>query len=105
VVGGLFAFSGYSVGELRGNYYAVARSGYFYRLYDLPVAFGTAIYLGGWIEGGNVWQNSSDIDLDDPLGSFTLALAIDTRFGPVYLAQGVADDGERQFYFRLGNSF
>ncbi|MBZ0113476.1 MAG: BamA/TamA family outer membrane protein, partial [Thermoanaerobaculia bacterium] len=105
LVGGLFSFSGYSIGELRGNYYAVARGGYFYRLYDLPVAFGTAIYAGGWIEGGNVWQDSSDIALDDPLSSITLALAIETRFGPVYLAHGLAEDGGSQFYFRLGNSF
>ncbi len=105
LVGGLFSLSGYSVGELSGNYYGVARLGYFYRIYDLPVAFGTAVFLGGWMEAGNVWPDADSISSDDLLGALTLAAGIDTRFGPVYVAHGVANDGERQFYLRLGTSF
>ena len=104
-VGGLHSFSGYSLGELRGNYYGFGRGGYLYRFYDLPVAFGTAAYLGGWVERGNVWQTLDAVSADDLETSLTLVLAIDTRLGPVYLAAGLAEDGESQFHLRLGTRF
>ena len=102
-LGGLFSFSGFSAGELRGPYAAVLRGGYYTRVWDLPLSFGTGVYLGGWLEAGNVWESSSEISTDDLVGSLTLAGAVDTRVGALYVALGVADDGRGRVYVSLGS--
>jgi NTE family protein len=103
-LGGLLSLSGYRPGELRGQHFAVARAGYFHRVGALPSAMGTGIHAGGWLEGGNVWQERDEIGRDI-IGTATAALAADTRFGAMYLAYGVASDGNGAFSLLLGQQF
>ncbi len=80
---GQLSLSGFQPGQLRGQYFGVARLGYYYHL------FGN-FYTGGWIETGNVWQSSDDLG-DDLIGASTLFLGAETLAGPLYVAYGVAE--------------
>lgn len=104
LLGGLFSLSGYRQDELRGQYYGVARSGYLFRLAELPEILGSGIYAGGWLEAGNVWQDSDEIG-DGLIYTVTAAAAADTRLGALYFAYGLADDGKDSFFLSLGQRF
>ncbi len=103
--GGLFSFSGYERGELRGASYGVFRPTYLYRLGTLPPIFGKGFYAGGWLEAGNFWQSREDVSFEDLRYAVTLGLGAETVVGPVYLAVGLAEHGRRQIYLSIGPSF
>lgn len=105
VLGGLFSFSGYRPQELRGQHVAIARQGYLYRAFDLPPSLGVAMYVGGWLEVGNVWQRRQDVDATDLTYSLTLAAALDTRLGPMYFGYGYAERGTGYFQLLVGPRF
>lgn len=67
---------------------------------DLPVLG----YLGGWLEAGNVWQSSDEVDFDDLILAGTLLIGKETPIGPLYLAFGQAEEGENKVYFILGRT-
>lgn len=96
-LGGLGSLSGFAELELRGAFLGVARGGYYYRLTR-------SLFVGGWLELGNVWERSGDIGLDDTLFAATAAAALETFLGPLYLAYGVAEQGNSKFYLVLGRS-
>jgi hypothetical protein len=52
-----------------------------------------------------VWNQREDIRFDSLLYSATISLAIDSPIGPVYLAQGFAEDGRSESYLYLGRTF
>ena len=104
LLGGLLSLSGYRQGELRGQYFGVVRSGYLLRLAELPEILGTGVYAGGWLEAGNVWQSSDAIG-ENLIYTATLASAADTRLGTLFLAYGLADDGQDSFSLTLGQRF
>lgn len=104
LLGGLFSLSGYRQGELRGQYFGVARAGYLYRLAELPEILGSGVYAGGWLETGNVWQGSDQIG-HALIYTATGAVAADTRLGALYFAYGLADDGQGSFFLSLGQRF
>ena len=104
LLGGPFSLSGYRQGELRGHYFGVARSGYLFRLAELPRVLGTGVYAGGWLEAGNVWQESSAVG-DGLIYTASLAAAAETRLGLLFMGYGVADDGQDSFFLSLGQRF
>ena len=105
VRGGLSSFSGYRPEELRGQHTAIARQGYLYRAVDLPPSLGVAMYFGGWLEVGNVWQRRQDVDINDLTYALTLAAALDTRVGPIYFGYGYAERGTGYFQLLVGPRF
>ncbi|MCP3956511.1 MAG: BamA/TamA family outer membrane protein [bacterium] len=96
-LGGFLSLSGFKEEQLRGQYFGVARIGYYYRLFG-------KFYAGGWLETGNVWQSSDDLG-DDLIETSTLFLGAETLAGPLYLAYGVAEDGNDRFYLSIGKNF
>lgn len=104
-LGGLGSLSGFSEGQLRGKSFAVGRFGYSYRFYQLPPTLGGAAYVFGWIEAGNVGDESRPREISDLILTATLALAVETRLGPLYLAYGVAEDDRQRLYAVLGKRF
>lgn len=104
-IGGLFSFSAYDPGELIGSHYAILRPTYLYRAGNLPAPFGDGVYVGGWLELGNMWQTRDDIDLGDLRYTATFTLGADTRIGPVYLALGLAEQDRHSLYLSIGPSF
>ena len=103
--GGLFSFSGYSRAELLGSSFAISRPTYLYRLATLPAIVGKGIYLGGWMEAGNVWPSRDDVSADDLRYAATLVLGAETVIGPAYLGFGFAEHGRKQIYLSIGPSF
>ena len=61
-------------------------------------------YIGGWLEGGNVWQDRDEADFDDLIFTSTFFIGLDTRLGPVYLAAGQAEEGQNKVYVSVGRS-
>ena len=103
-LGGLFSLSGFKQGQLRGQLLGVTRAGYYRRSGRLSGMIGQGIYLGGWLEAGNVWATSRDVDLRDLRYAATLAVGVDSFFGPLFLAYGHADGGHDAFYLSIGRS-
>ena len=96
-LGGFNSLSGFQQDQLRGQYSGVARIGYYYRLFG-------SFYAGGWLETGNVWQSSDDVG-EDLIETSTIFLGAETLAGPLYLAYGIAEDGDDRFYLSVGKSF
>jgi len=104
-IGGFSSFTGYEVGELTGSRYAIYRPTYLYQLGRLSPVIGRGYYIGGWLEAGNIWQDSEDIALDNLRFAATLVLAADTVLGPVYLGLGFAEKNRHGIYLAVGPSF
>ena len=58
-------------------------------LFDVPT------YLGFSLELGNVWQRRSDVSVDSALLNGAAFLGFDTLLGPVYVAAGFGEGGDR----------
>jgi NTE family protein len=105
-LGGLFDISGLPPDALAGTQYGIAR-GIVYRrisrggtgLFEFPA------YLGVSVEVGNAWATRDDVDLGNLETGGSLFLGAESPFGPVYLAAGLANGGERAFYLYLGKTF
>jgi NTE family protein len=79
---------------------------YYHRLgADTLPGLGTPVYLGGSVELGNVWLDSSDISLDNTLVAGSLFVVFDTLLGPLYIAYGVAEGGRESAYLFPGQTF
>ena len=94
-LGGLGSLSGYTDRELRGQYVGVGRLGYYHQTFK-------SWFLGGWLEAGNVFQDTSEITGSNLIYTGTAILAKDSKFGPIYLAYGYADTGKGRLYLQLG---
>lgn len=102
-LGGLFNLSGLSPDEISGPHFGIARAIYYRRigsgqegLFDVP------IYLGVSLELGNVWQRRSDVSASSALVNGAAYLGFDTILGPVYLAAGFGEGGDKSLYLLLG---
>jgi NTE family protein len=102
-LGGLFNLSGLSPDEISGPHFGIARAQYYRRigsgqegLFDVPT------YLGVSLELGNVWERRSDISASSALVHGAAFLGFDTFLGPVYLAAGFGEGGDKSLYLLLG---
>jgi len=102
-LGGFLRLSGLARGEISGPHAAVGRLVWYRRtgntgggLFDIP------LYIGASLEAGNVWSDRDNIGFDDMITSGSLFLGLDTYFGPLYLAAGLAEGGRSNFYLSLG---
>jgi NTE family protein len=100
-LGGFLEISGLRAQELEGSYLGRARAVYLHRMGPLPV-FGSTYYLGGSLEVGNVWQERSAISFGDTYKAGSLFIAVDTPFGPFYVAWGHTTRGDSTWYLLLG---
>ena len=105
-LGGFFNLSGLPPGFLSGPHYGIGRLVYYRRVgrggsgvLDLPA------YAGLSLEAGNTWLERSDMSLDDLRTNGSLFFGVDTPLGPVYLAAGFDEDGDKAFYLFLGRTF
>ena len=105
--GGLFNLSGYQRDELSGRHTAVGRVIYYRQIRSNPIRglLDASLYLGGSLELGNAWQNSSEVKFSNSLFAGSLFLGADTFIGPVYLAGGLAEGGNSAFYLFIGRPF
>ncbi len=104
-LGGFGTLPGLAPGQLRGSYYALGDLSYRFRLGSMSPSMGDGVYylLKGTM--GNVWQDDSDIDMGDLIGSVATGLGADTVLGPMIFAVGLAEDESIAYYFSIGTLF
>ena len=104
-LGGFLQLSGYQHDQLTGQHAALGKLVYYKKFGVLPRGLGTAMYIGGSVETGNVWQNGSDIALADMTWAGSIFFGADTVLGPLYLAYGHAQGNTASLYLVLGQTF
>lgn len=105
-LGGFFNLSGLPPGYLSGPHYGIGRLIYYRKIgrggsgvLDLPA------YAGLSLEAGNAWQNRDDISFGDLRRNASLFFGVDSLLGPVYLATGFDEKGDKAAYLFLGRTF
>ena len=102
-LGGLFNLSGLSPDSIAGPHFAVARSVAYRRIGSGQEGFlNVPTYIGFSLELGNVWERRDDISVSTARFNGSAFLGFDTFLGPVYLAAGFDEGGDRSFYLLLG---
>ncbi|HEY0820533.1 MAG TPA: patatin-like phospholipase family protein [Rhizobacter sp.] len=99
-LGGFLNLSGYQNGQLLGREMRFGRLVYNYRL-DRP-GFFDGMYLGASLEFGRIGDAVAGPERSRLRRSNALYFALDTPLGPLYLAYGVGDGGNRTAYLFLG---
>jgi NTE family protein len=105
-LGGFFNLSGLAPGSVSGPHYGIGRLLYYRKIgrggsgvLDLPA------YAGFSLEAGNAWLDSDAISTGDLHKDASLFFGVDTPLGPVYLAAGIDQGGDKAFYLFLGRTF
>jgi NTE family protein len=101
-LGGFLNLSGFARGQVSGPHSGLARLVYYRRSGQIKGSFDVPLYLGGSIEAGNVWQSQSDISADTTLIHGSVFLGLDTFIGPIFLAAGFGESGQKNFYLSIG---
>ncbi len=102
-LGGLGFLSGFGDRELVDNQQLLLRAIYYRRISEQGLVFDVPTYLGGSLEGGNVWENHQDVSLNDLIGAASLFLGVDLPIGPLQLGYGRTFDGSQTFYLTFGS--
>lgn len=105
-LGGFLELSGLPADARAGTQYGLVRA----ILYRRVSRGGTGFlefpaYLGVSLEAGNAWATRDDVDWGRLETGGSFFLGAESPFGPVYLAAGLAEGGERAFYLLLGRTF
>jgi len=105
-LGGLFSLSGLATDQISGQHTAIGRLLY-YRLLGEPAMapLSIPVYIGASIEAGNVWDDTNDISVGNTRTAGSIFVVLDTFLGPIYLAYGRAEGGNRSAYLFLGQTF
>jgi len=98
--GGFLRLSGYRTGQFYGESLEFGRLVYLYKLSAAALTEG--VYAGASLEAGRIGGPLIEGSPTGMLTSGALILAADTVLGPVYLAYGIAEKGNRSVYFYLG---
>ncbi|GGP41433.1 patatin-like phospholipase family protein [Shewanella saliphila] len=104
-LGGFLNLSGYRKDTLVGAHKIFSAIIYQYDLGRDVLITDLPLYLGASLEGGNVWFERSQMDLDDLIYASSLYLGTDTELGPAALGFGVTNRGDTAFYLFLGKNF
>jgi NTE family protein len=103
-LGGFLRMSGFERGQIAGPHAALARAVYYRRVGDSAGGlFELPIYFGASVEAGNVWLSRDDISLGSMLLNGSVFAGFDAPIGPVYLAAGFGEDGNKNVYLFIGS--
>lgn len=98
LMGGRYSFLGWRVAEGRGDHFWIGDLGLRFRLPGRR-------FLTFRYNLGNIWSNGDKIDLLDVDHGAGVAFAIDSPFGPLEVAGGVAERRQINGYVHLGLPF
>ena len=102
-LGGFQRLSGFERGAVNGPHAALAKLLFYRRIGDSPAGlFDAPVYFGATLEAGNVWESRSQMSLDSALVHGSLFLGANTYIGPLFLAAGLGEGGESNFYLFIG---
>lgn len=100
-IGGLFDLSGLGSTDLVGAEGGVASLITYRRLGSARGKMSFPVYVGASVEAGGVWEWSS-LSAADVLLAGSLFVGIDSPLGPIFVAYGQAEAGQRALYFTVG---
>ncbi len=92
----------YSPGELRGDHYYVGTAGYLRQVGRLPDFMGGPMFVGGWFENGDAFNDWSSASWRTNGG---VGLVMDTIIGPVIIAQSFGFNGRWRTSLGVGRIF
>src|SRR5262245_42651753 len=101
-IGGLFRLAAYDQGELRGAHFYGVGGGYLRQVGRLPDFLGGPVFVGGWLENGDVFDTWSDATWRS---NGVVSLVMDTIVGPVIVAGAWGFDGRWRTYLGIGRLF
>ncbi|MDX1506839.1 MAG: patatin-like phospholipase family protein, partial [Woeseiaceae bacterium] len=102
-LGGFLRLSGLERGEIVGPHAGLVRLIYMRRIgSEGSGLLQVPLYLGLSAEAGNVWQSRSAISANSLLYNGSVFFGVDTLVGPLYLAAGLAERGQTNFYLFIG---
>jgi NTE family protein len=102
VLGYPFVLDAFSVGQRRGDHYAVGTLGVMRRVGRLPDFLGGPVFIGGWLENGAAFNSHENVDLHTHVG---VGIIIDTLIGPVLVGTSAGLDGGWRVIFGVGRIF
>ncbi len=100
-LGGFHQLSGYQAGQLSGNDVLFARLTWYRRLSQTP-ALTRGFFVGGTLEAGNAWVQSSDIRITRLRTGASLFIGADTGVGPLFLGITYAPQGSAGLALFIG---
>ncbi len=92
---------GFGVGELFGDHYVLATTGYLREFNHLPSFLGGRVFVGGWIENGAAFD---DWDSSSWQTQFSAGVMADTVLGPIMIGT-TAGSGRWRTYVSVGPIF
>jgi outer membrane translocation and assembly module TamA len=88
--------------ELRGSHYAMASVGYVHELARIFEGALGRVYLGGWVESGNAFEEWKGVRFETNVSA---GLMIETPLGPGFLTASLGEGGRHRFYVGIGPVF
>jgi NTE family protein len=103
-LGGFLNLSGFARGELQGDVMGLATLGYYWQTLEWG-ALKRGLYVGGFLQAGNVWSGVDDVEVSDLVYSGTVFVGVETLLAPIYVGWGRAEAGHDEFYVFIGRPF
>jgi NTE family protein len=100
-LGGFHQLSGYQAGQLSGNDVLFARLTWYRRLSQTP-ALTRGFFIGGTLEAGNAWVQSSAIRITRLRTGASLFIGADTGVGPLFFGITYAPQGSAGLALFIG---
>jgi NTE family protein len=101
-VGYPFVLDAFTVGEHRGDHYAVLTVGALRRIGRLPDFLGGPVFAGGWLENGSVFNSHDKVDINSQIG---VGVVTETLIGPIFFGTSAGFDGGWRVRFGIGRIF
>jgi NTE family protein len=101
-LGGFLRLSGTAPESINGSTVVLGRAVPARRIGSLPTPFGNAIRAGFSAELGNGFASGQGIRVERLNAAGSAFVAMDTRFGPLYVGAGATRGGQGTFYLFLG---
>jgi NTE family protein len=92
----------YRFGELRGRHYWVVTTGYLRQVGRLPDFMGGPLFIGGWVENGDAFD---DAEASKWRTNYSVAMVADTLIGPVFVAGSGGFSSQWRTYIGVGRIF
>ncbi|WP_373501705.1 patatin-like phospholipase family protein [Desulfococcus sp.] len=103
--GGFLNLSGLSSHQITGRHSGLGEVIYYYRIDNAKAIMTLPTYVGGSLEIGGAWEDLSDIEAGSLIPAGSLFVGVDTFFGPIYLAGGMAEGNNYAWYLYLGTTY
>jgi len=101
-LGGPLRMSAFSVGEQRGDHFALGAAGYLHQVSRLPDFLGGPVFLGGWLEAGSAFDRRTDAEI---AAHASLGVIVDTLLGPAFAGASLGHRGDSRVYIGIGRVF